>query len=115
VTKTASAQGAGYTIQNVDHQIEIMYSGNIVIRDTVTVSGQITGSFPIGFPYKYGASLLKAVAFSSNQVYPMNLGVRLGNQSGFYGAEVAFPDSSPQVFTVVFILANNLSAEFRTA
>ena len=85
-----------------------MYSGNIVIRDTVTVSGQITGSFPIGFPYKYGASLLKAVAFSSNQVYPMNLGVRLGNQSGFYGAEVAFPDGSPQVFTVVFILANNL-------
>jgi hypothetical protein len=106
--KTASAQEAGYTIQNVEHQIEIMYSGNIVIRDTITVSGQITGGFLIGFPYKYGAYLLKAVAFSADKVYPMNLGVRLGSQSGFYGAEVTFPEGSPQVFTVVFVLANNL-------
>jgi len=106
--KTASAQAAGYTIQNVEHQIEIMYSGNVVIRDTFTVSGQITGGFLIGFPYKYGAYLLKAVAFSTDQVYPMNLGVRLGDQSGFYGTEVTFPEGSPQVFTVVFILANNL-------
>lgn len=106
--KTASAQTANYSIQNVDHQIEIMYSGNIVIRDTVTVSGQITGGFLIGFPYKYGASLIKAEAFNSNQVYPLNLGVRLGNQSGFYGAEVTFPVGSSQIFTVVFILSNNL-------
>ena len=105
--KTASAQTAGYTIQNVNHQVEIMYSGNVVIRDTVTVNGQMS-SFPIGFPYKYGAYLLKAVAFSTDQVYPMNLEVRLGNQSGFYGAEVTFPESTPKVFTVVFILANNL-------
>jgi len=106
--KTASAQADNYTIQNVEHQIEIMYSGNIVIRDTVTVSGQITGGFLIGFPYKYGTSLLKVVAFSSDQVYPVSLGVRLGNQSGFYGVEIAFPEGQPQVFTVVFILSNNL-------
>lgn len=106
--KTASAQETGYLIQNVEHQIEIMYSGNIVIRDIVTVSGQVTGGFLIGFPYKYNAYLLKAVAFSEGKVYPMNLGVRIGSQSGFYGAEVTFPEGSPQVFTVVFILANGL-------
>ena len=104
----AYAQESEYTIENVDHQIELMYSGNVVIRDTVTVSGQIPNGFLIGFPYKYGASVLKAMAFSTDQIYPMSLDVRLGNQSGFYGAEVTFPEGSPNLFTVVFILANEL-------
>jgi hypothetical protein len=41
----------------------------------------------------------------------MSLGVQLGNRSGFYGAEVTFPEGSPQVFTVVFILTNSLLTE----
>jgi hypothetical protein len=105
--KPASAQTSGYSIQNVNHQIEVMYSGNAIIRDTITISGQ-TGSFLIGFPYKYGADLLKAEAFSASEVYPMTLGVSLGNQSGFFGVEVTFPEGSPQVFTVAFVLENAL-------
>jgi hypothetical protein len=106
--KIASAQDAGYSIQNVEHQVEVLYSGNIIIRDTITVTGQITGGFLIGFPYTYGSSVLKATAFSTERVFPMSLGVQLGDRSGFYGAEVTFPEGSPQVFTVVFVLASNL-------
>ena len=106
--KSVSAQGAGYSIQNVDHQVEVMYSGNVVIRDTVSVSGQITEGFLIGFPYKYGSYLLKGMAFDSKEVFPMSLGVQLGERSGFYGAEITFPNGSPQVFTVVFVFSNTL-------
>ncbi len=53
--KAASAQDAGYTIQSVNHQIEVMYSGHVVIRDTIHVTGQLTDGFLIGLPYKYGS------------------------------------------------------------
>jgi len=106
--KPASAQGAGYTIQNVDHQVEIMYSGNVVIRDTIKISGQVTDGFLIGFPYQYSSYILEGEAFNSEKIFPMNLGVQLGDRSGFYGAEVTFPEGAPQVFTVVFIMSNSL-------
>jgi hypothetical protein len=106
--KTASAQESGYSIQNVDHQIQVMYSGDIVVRDTITVTGQISDGFLIGFPYEYGSYVLKGVAFDSERTYPMSMGVGLGDRSLFYGVEVTFPNGSPQVFTVVFILSNDL-------
>ena len=62
----------------------------------------------IGMPFTYSADILKAVAYDSNNVYQVNLGVQLGNQSGFYGAEVNFNGKSPSVFTVAFVLSNNL-------
>ena len=105
---TASAQESGYSIQNVDHQVEVMYSGDLVIRDTITVTGQISDGFLIGFPYGYGSFILKGVAFDTERTYPMSMGVGLGDRSGFYGVEVTFPNGSPQVFTVVFILSNDL-------
>jgi hypothetical protein len=107
-TKTALAQDAGYSIQNVDHQVEILYSGHVVIRDTIQVTGQITDGFLIGFPYKYGSHVLKGVAYDANNTFPMSLGVQLENRSGYYGARIDFPQGSPQVFTVMFVLANDL-------
>jgi hypothetical protein len=106
--RTASAQDAGYNIQHVDHQVEVMYTGHVVIRDTIQVTGQSTGGFLIGFPYKYGSHLLKGVAYNANSTLPMSLGVSLEERSGFYGASVSLPQSSPQVFTVMFILSNDL-------
>ena len=41
----------------------------------------------------------------------MNLGVQLGDHSGFYGASVDFNGSTPSIFTVAFILSNNLITE----
>ena len=38
----------------------------------------------------------------------VNVGVQLGDQSGFYGAQVNFNGNSPSVFTVAFMLSNSL-------
>ncbi len=111
-TKAVSAQNASYTIPQIDHQVEIMYSGHVVIRDTIHVNGQITDGFLIGFPYVFGAYVLKAVAYDANNVFPINLGVQLENRSGFYGAEISFPQGAPQVFTVVFVLSNSLLNQY---
>jgi hypothetical protein len=102
------AQTTGYSITQVDHQITVMYSGQIVIQDTIHVSGQVTNGFLIGMPFTYSTDILKAVAYDSNNVYQVNLGVQLGNQTGFYGAEVNFNGTSPSVFTVAFVLSSSL-------
>jgi len=106
-----SAQTSNYSISQVDHQVEVMYSGNVLIEDTIHISGQVSDGFLIGFPYNYAAYVLKAYAYDSNNLYPINLGVPLGDRSGFYAAEVNFNGKSPQVFTVAFVLSNNLLSE----
>jgi hypothetical protein len=114
-TRTVSAQESSYTIQRVDHEVEVMYSGHMVIRDTIQVSGQLTGDFLIGFPYKYGVYVLKGMAYDTSNVFPLSLGVQLTNRTGFYGAKISFPQGAPQVFTVVFILSNSLLTQGLTA
>lgn len=107
--KPVLAQNVGYSISSVDHEIQIMNSGNVVIKDTIQVTGQLQGDFLIGFPYKYGSSVLKAEAYDANEVLNVSLGVPLGSRNGYYGASVSFPpDGAPQVFTVLFILSNSL-------
>ena len=107
-TQKVLAQDASYDIKSVDHQVEVMYSGHVVIRDTIHVSGQLTGDFLIGFPYEYGAYVLKGMAYDTDNVFQVSLGVQLADRSGFYGAKISFPQGAPQVFTVVFILSNSL-------
>ena len=110
-TNTVLAQSSGYTIQSVEHIVEVMFSGHTVVRDDVKVSGSVTNGFQIGLPSKYGASVLKAVAYDDNRVYPVELGVQLGNQGGFYAAQVNFEGANPQSFTVEFVLSNSLVGE----
>ncbi|MGB9841969.1 MAG: hypothetical protein ACPLKZ_04500 [Candidatus Bathyarchaeales archaeon] len=110
-TQRVSAQEATYSIQQIDHQVEVLYSGHIIIRDKVRLTGQLTGDFLIGFPYKYGAYVLKGVAYDDSTVFPLSLGVQLENRSGFYGAKISFPHGAPQVFTVAFILSNSLVSQ----
>lgn len=106
-----SAQTSGYTIDKVDHQVQIMYSGHVVILDTIHVSGQVTDGFMIGLPYKYSADLLKAIAYDDTHLYQLNLGVQQGETSGLYGATVDFNGNTPSVFTVAFLLSNQLITE----
>ena len=101
------AQAAG-SIQKVDHQVEVMYSGQVVIRDTIYIYGQVADGFMIGLPSKYSAYTLKAIAYDTDNVYQTNLGVQLGDRSGFYGAEINFNGKSPNVFTIAFVLSNSL-------
>jgi len=103
------AQNGTYSIQNVEHQVQILYSGNVVIRETITLTGEATEGFSMGFPYRYGNYLLKGMAFDEAGILPMDLDVPLGgNHSGFYGVKVTFPEGTPQVFTVIFIFSNTL-------
>jgi hypothetical protein len=113
-TRTVLAQDS-YTIQRVDHEVEVMYSGHGVIRDTIQLSGHVRGDFLIGFPYKYGSYVLKGMAYDENNIFPLTLGVQLANRTGFYGAKINFTEGSPQVFTVVFILSNSILSEDLTA
>ncbi|MCJ7762742.1 hypothetical protein MUP38_04715 [Candidatus Bathyarchaeota archaeon] len=103
---SVSAQNSSYSVQRVDHQIEVMYSGHIVIRDTIHVTGQLTDGFLIGFPKVYGAHVLKGIAYDANGVLPISLNVPFEGHSDLYGASVSFPSESPQVFTVIFILSD---------
>jgi hypothetical protein len=106
--KQAAAQNNDYSIQNVDHQVEVMYSGNVVISENITLTGQTPSSFLMGFPYKYGSHILNGVAFDAARKLPINMGVQLGDRSGFYGFEVTLPENSSQTFTITFILSNDL-------
>jgi hypothetical protein len=108
---TVAAQTSGYTISSVDHRVEVMYSGNVVVLDTIHISGQITGNFMIGLPYKYSAYVLEALAFDDTHVYQMNLGVQLGDQMGFYAVEVNFNGNFPSNFAVAFVLSDRLITE----
>ncbi len=107
-TKMVFAQDASYKIQSVEHQVEVMYSGHVVIRDTIHISGQLTGEFLIGFPYKYGSYVIKSIAYDSDSMFQVSLGVQLADQSGFYLSKINFQQDAPQIFTVVFILSNGL-------
>jgi hypothetical protein len=111
---TVFAQTSGYTITKVNHQIQVLYSGQVVIQDTVYVSGQVSDGFTIGLPAQYSADILNAVAYDSTHIYEVNLGVQLGDKSGFYGAEVNFNGQTPSIFTVAFVLSSAILTQVNT-
>ncbi|MDD3792956.1 MAG: hypothetical protein PHY74_07475 [Candidatus Bathyarchaeota archaeon] len=108
---TVSAQTNDYKIEKIDHQIFVMYSGNVAVIDTIQITGQITDNFKIGLPYLYSSDILKVIAYDEKTIYNVELGVQLGDRSGFYGAEIDFQGDSPEKFTVVFVLSNSLITE----
>jgi hypothetical protein len=110
-TQTVLAQDSNYSLQSVDHEVEVMYSGHVIIRDTIHISGQLTGDFLIGFPYRYGSYVLKSLAYDADNTFQVSLGVQLAERTGFYWAKISFPEGAPQVFTVVFVLSNSLLSQ----
>ncbi len=106
-TGTVSGQGSGYSISGVSHEVEVMYTGQVLIRDTVHVSGQITDGFTIGLPSQFSGNILKVVAYDDNYTYQVNTGVPMGSHSDLYGVQVNFGGKTPSVFTVAFILSIN--------
>jgi hypothetical protein len=106
--QTANAQTSGYTIQNVDHTIQILYTGQLVISDAFQLSGTTPSTIQIGFPYKYGIHVLKAVAFDQNKnALTITTGQQLQGQTGFYAATVDLPSNTVN-FTASFIFDNGL-------
>lgn len=107
-TGTVSAQSSGYSISGVNHDVEVMYTGQVLIRDTVHVSGQITDGFMIGLPSQLSGNILKVVAYDDNNTYQVNTGVPMGSHTELYGVQVNFGGKTPSEFTVAFILTINL-------
>jgi len=107
--QAVKAQTSGYTIQNVDHTVQVLYSGHVVISDTIELSGQVPSSFEVGLPFKYGSYLLTVTAYdSNNNSLQVTMGVQLQDKSGFYGISVSLPASTPNIFTVIFTFSNGV-------
>lgn len=105
------AQSSGYTIQSVEHNIEVLFSGQIVVRDEIKVSGSLANGFMIGLPDTFSGSVLEVVAYDEDQTFSVDMGVSFGGQSGFYGAQVNFDGENPSSFTVIFVLSNSLFSQ----
>ena len=107
--QAANAQTTSYTIQHVDHSVQVLYSGQVIISDKIQISGALPSTFQIGLPYKYGSFLVKGLAYDNNyNILPVGLGVQLQDQSGFYGVSVSLPPGTSNSFTVIFILSNGV-------
>jgi hypothetical protein len=108
IKATQAQNGGNYTINQVSHEIEVLYDGYTFINDTVQITGEARDGFLIGFPYKYGSHVLRCIAYNSSDIFPVTLNVPLENHVGFYGVKIDFPKGTPQRFTVGFILLNDL-------
>jgi hypothetical protein len=99
-----------YSIQRVSHTVQVLYNGYVLVNDTLEVSGQVSGSFLMGFPHEYGPQILGVFAYDAedNFTFPVSLDVPLEDHVGFYGVEIDFSQKTPQVFTVQFVLSNDL-------
>jgi hypothetical protein len=105
------AADSDYEVKHVDHTVEVLYNGYVLINDTVEMSAQISGNFLLGIPNDYGPYVLRCIAYETQDrsvVFPVTLGVPFENHLGFYGVQVDFSGGSPQVFTVEFVLSNLL-------
>jgi hypothetical protein len=102
---------SNYTINSVNHTVEVLYNGYVLINDTIAISGQ-TESFLLGFPHAFGPYVIQAIAYSANDtsdVFPVALNVPLENRPGFYGMSVDFSKGTPQVFSVVTVVSDTLT------
>jgi hypothetical protein len=107
--QVVGAQSSGYTIQHVDHNVQVLYSGHVVITERIQLSGQIPSTFEIGLPFKYSAFLLKGFAYDESlHILPVTTGVQLQDKSGFSGSSVSLPSGTSNVFTVIFVLSNGV-------
>lgn len=97
-----------FEISNVKHTISLLYNGYIIINDTITATNT-ANEFLVGMPAEYGAYVMRGIATSGTESFPVTLNVPFENRVGFYGARITFPASAiPQEFSMIFILTNDL-------
>jgi hypothetical protein len=106
--EAVNVEKSDYSIEQVNHAVEVMCNGYIFINDTIQITGQISNGFLIGFPYKYGSHILRCVAYDAADTFFVDLNVPLENRVGFYGVKITFPQGAPKAFTVGFVLSNDL-------
>jgi hypothetical protein len=111
VTKAEDVNG-DYSIEYVEHTIEILHNGYIIVNDTIKINatGQSPNYFLIGLPYTFAEHIVECAAFNKTHKFPITLNTPLGERVGFYGVNITFTGGAPQIFTVVFLLSNELIA-----
>ena len=57
--QAAHAQTLGFSIQHVDHNVQVLYSGHVAITEKIQLSGQMPNTFELGLPFKFGSYILK--------------------------------------------------------
>ena len=108
-TQSAQAQTTGYSIQTVTHEVRVLYSGQVVISDTIQIAGTMPNTIQVGFPFQYGSYVIEAQAYDSDKnELTVTTGVPLQGQSGFYGATIQVSEATSSTFTVIFVLSNDL-------
>ncbi len=106
---TNFAQAQNYTIENVNHSVQLLYSGHMVITDTIQITGQPPENLLVAFPYRYGGNVLRTIAYdSNNKSLTTTSGLELQDHPGFYATSINLPAGTAQPITVIFILSNNL-------
>ncbi|MEM2394693.1 MAG: hypothetical protein QXG11_07750, partial [Candidatus Bathyarchaeia archaeon] len=105
----AEAAGNAYTIDWVNHNVEVLYNGYVFINDTLSISGAVPTEFYIGFPYQYGSQVLLCIAYDNedpSQRYNVTLDVPFDDRLGFYGVKVELPrKETPHVFNIGFLFS----------
>jgi len=105
--RTVQAQSSNYSITGVKHTVTVFYNGYVFIDDFVQMSGS-TDELLIGFPYEYGPSVIRCIAYNSSEDFPVTMNVPLEDHIGFYAVKVVFPHGTPQRVNVGFVLSNSL-------
>jgi hypothetical protein len=115
-----AANSQEYSIERVDHTAKILYNGYVFLNDTIRIEGKaatdtaIVESFRLGFPHKYGQSILRTMAFNGSASFEVTSDAPLDDRMGFYAVEITFPqplsvkNGIVHVFTVGFVLSNTL-------
>ena len=108
VKNVEATNDSNYIMEHVQHTIKVLYDGYVFINDTIQITGNASNGFLMGFPYKYGPDIVECVAYNSSEIFPVTLNVPLGNNIGFYGISVSFPQGTPKLFTLGFMFSNRL-------
>lgn len=116
VTSVKAEDNSLYTIEWVNHTVEVMNNGYIFINDTIKINGTAPEGFLIGFPYNYGSNVLHCLAYNPAnpaEKYSITPNVPLENRIGFYGVKVDLPmQETPHILTVGFVLSNDLLTQY---
>jgi len=107
IKNVEATNDSNYIMEHVEHTVKVLYDGYVFINDTIQITGNAS-SFLMGFPYNYGPDIVECVAYSSSEIFPVTLNVPLGNNIGFYGISVSFPQGTPKLFTIGFMFSNRL-------
>ncbi len=120
IVKNGTCNTSQIQVERVNHTITPLYGGLLLINDTICISPIVPDAtveeFTIGFPMRYKANLIFAIAYEYlDSTSPLDVTLDTGmGVLGYYGVTVSFPDEVTELihgdgsynFTVVFLFSD---------